>query len=1238
MATDVGAIKAKLELDAQNFKTGIEKSKTEMKTMSEEVKKSRRDFQQLSKSLMDVGLGGREVRKIQTELRATNPQILEKQLKLVETQLRRVGADSKQIEKVKREIMDTQKETKTAEGRFRGLETALTAIGTGYALQGMIRVIKSLADEAAQLAISYEGLIEVSKALNHDTDTVTKAMDDLVARGFMSVQEASDALKTALATGYTLEESINLINALSDAAAYNRESHFEWGEAVVQAIRGIKSGNSTLTDAVGITTNLSVMYDRYAKTIGKSAATLTDAEKAQAAYNGMLEDGKLFAGNADKAMQGYAGTQATFNQTLAMARAELGEAYLPVLQDIMETLKPLIKGFAEWASENKATIAGLTAGIVTVTSLTAALTGLVTVVAILRAAFVSLNIAMGPIGWTIAAISFLGITAGTLAYKSATDEASESVWKFSQNQEELNEKLSQSPLKRSAQDVKNLKDDVEKINDLLERRKEIQVELEETRKQPESSGRSRLGETSFEDIARIGRLNNELQELDETLSTVGINTPDDAPKVLEDLNREVNDSIPGLLELKNEELKVGAATSKHIDEVESLVNKYEELIDKENLTTSQKQELRDVVQKLKNEYPSLIEDLDEEGKYHIINKDAIEELITSEKNLFDTKTAGMRLELEQMRKSTEEKLKLIKKQIEANQLLIQSDPFTAGIKGLNLATGAQKAWGERRQKELQDQKNATMAALNDIDQSIASIKSGDYLKLPDQEVNINTNTTTSEKTAAEIASDLRSKNFQTALSTIQYVAEMYSQTEEQQVEALEKLKVNHAKYLSKNVEDERMINLEIKRLKGEMYADSFQNSIDWIERERYFKRLSLEDERTVWQRVQDRYLEGTEEREQAEREFFRVEQELNDQRIQEVEEVERARVKAIEDSTDSVLWNIRKQEQAELDAIDRKRDKINDYYDLVLDEMNEEEYEYQRKKLVEEIEKYEQSTSKEGLEKLANLKEQLRKLDLDEEKRLLRNKRDEELHALEDKRRDVEKQYDDLEEAFLRYVDDLKNGEADLQDSRLDFYADGNKDILDDLEDFVDDYNKMINELKDVPSASSSSSRGGSSSGRNSSSNSNDSVIDQMKDNSEAWHHASDSEKKRLAKENEKLGKSQGWDRGNDGAWYDNNGDRVYHTGGIADMMNFRIEDQLMPDELVAILQRGEVILQPSQIKHLVETVGSNKQVGGQTINNFNAPLVAHEGDVRLEDQADVQSYFNEQQIAAQRLRAGGDR
>ena len=73
--------------------------------------------------------------------------------------------------------------------------------------------------------------------------------------------------------------------------------------------------NSVLSDAAGVQKNISKMYDDYAKSIGKSTDSLTQAEKAQAVYNGIMDEASMFAGSAAEMAQGYQGVQAQLNAT-----------------------------------------------------------------------------------------------------------------------------------------------------------------------------------------------------------------------------------------------------------------------------------------------------------------------------------------------------------------------------------------------------------------------------------------------------------------------------------------------------------------------------------------------------------------------------------------------------------------------------------------------------------------------------------------------------------------------------------------------------------------------------------------------------------------------------------------------------------------------------------------------------------------------------------------------------------
>ena len=69
---------------------------------------------------------------------------------------------------------------------------------------------------------------------------------------------------------------------------------------------------------------------------------------------------------------------------------------------------------------------------------------------------------------------------------------------------------------------------------------------------------------------------------------------------------------------------------------------------------------------------------------------------------------------------------------------------------------------------------------------------------------------------------------------------------------------------------------EIAKEEAEARRKSFEFSKEWIDTEKYYNRLALADELAAWQRVQAKFLKGTEERKQADKEVYRVSKEIND--------------------------------------------------------------------------------------------------------------------------------------------------------------------------------------------------------------------------------------------------------------------------------------------------------------------------------------------------------------------------
>ena len=214
-----------------------------------------------------------------------------------------------------------------------------------------IAAIKQFVDvsvnEFAKAESAFRGLESVA---NHSGVGIGRAMQEaqkLSADGLLTVAEASKALQNLLSRGYNIDQSVQTINRLKDAAAFNRQAALQMGEAVVGATEGLKNENSMLVDNAGVTKNVSVLWKEYADSVGKSVTDLTQHEKIQAEVNGILRETEAQAGNAAKAMDGYQGQLAKANAEQAKFEAQAGKILAPVMIGLRQIGLFLIENVAK---------------------------------------------------------------------------------------------------------------------------------------------------------------------------------------------------------------------------------------------------------------------------------------------------------------------------------------------------------------------------------------------------------------------------------------------------------------------------------------------------------------------------------------------------------------------------------------------------------------------------------------------------------------------------------------------------------------------------------------------------------------------------------------------------------------------------------------------------------------------------------------------------------------------------
>ncbi|MFD2116336.1 hypothetical protein ACFSTH_08375 [Paenibacillus yanchengensis] len=1189
------------------------------------------EFNTLDNALKEIGLNGEQINVVKRHLDNLDPTKADRQLEKLSVTLKKLGVDSQSIDKINQELRQTEQESNRAKQGISGIASGLASLGASAVLSKLIDGVKTLAGEAHQLASSYQGLNVVAKSFNVDTEKAADLADTLADRWGLSKTVMADTVKTYLSLNLSLEEAEEIITATADAAVYNREAHLSWEEAIKQVSQGIKSGNSNLTDAAGITTNLSVMQDRYAKSIGTTAAKLTESQKIQAAYNGMLDEGAIFAGNADDAMTGYTGTQATFQSTLANVRTELGEAYIPYLERVLELITPLLGRTAEWTSENQEVAAGLTAAAI-------AVAGLIAVLATLSAALLAINTLMGPIGWTIVAIGTL--VAGVGAYTAVTNQASESVKEFTANQEQLNKALSDTSNSLNANQYEMLQSNMETLSEVLARRNELEKEYNEL------TSAAERGEGSIENTHKMFELADAIKAVDKELKALDFSSVEEAEFALRNMKKASDESLGALVQLTRQQMQENIALVDNISEMKAMSEEYDELNKQANLTEQQKARLETIVKKLKAEYPDLIVLLDEENQWHIENKNALDDYITGEENRLNAAIATAKQVIEAAKIEAEERVRLARESM-AEIERIEAKGLTSSKTSMPFLSDATAGIFDRNNEWVLNQTKKQL--VNDINKGNYSVNEANKL-LDDLTIGYDpfrrkTNPEVPEdnkkkgkkekkkkekekkqKTAAELAEE----EYQKSLAYIQYKKDLNQLSEKQELAMLEKLENRYKQYsdirkdaevriyklkdemYKKEYNDEKklmnykqdlgqlsekeelarlekmlrkykdntelrmQLEVEIYQLKEQMKEQDFQHSKEWIAKEEKRMILAGATEEAIakmkmsaWTRVRNRYAKDMD--------FYKeADEQITNLKINQLKEVAKQEAEAAKekekqrkDDLKRTLDAINKAKKSELDALNERRKAIQKFYEEQNENIDDSERLKERNELLAEMEKYRFATSEKGQKHFQELQEKLRKMDIDQQKRDLQEERDQKLEAIDDEKKDIEAWYDELREATDELTGDLTKLYKLADDERLKSFIDTNEKIKEEME-----------KLKTIMTGVSAQDT---------------KVVAQMIANSAAWASANPAERARLSEENDRLGASIGAVKNEmQGRWYKPDGTPLYHSGGIAGEMNFRSADQLMPDEITAILKRGEPVLTPQQIGSLVSASAGN---GGASIH-----------------------------------------
>ncbi len=539
---------------------------------------------------------------------------------------------------------------------------------------------------------------------------------------------------------------------------------------------------------------------------------------------------------------------------------------------------------------------------------------------------------------------------------------------------------------------------------------------------------------------------------------------------------------------------------------------------------------------------------------------------------------------------------------------LAQDAYQTELSLLNARHQLRKAQGEDEEKLLQEH----IVNLN----KLYDRHKGYLAKHEQEKLQLFTQTANAENDLRQVQQKKEHERYKHSLAWIEEKKKFGELSLSDELAAWERV---HARQIA-GTDEQKRAAYEIHRLKKELAKAEFDHSVKWIEEKKYFDQLSLQEEYDAWKRVHDRYLEGSDERKKAARELYRVQKEMLKEYAQEAVKLFKAQqdshieyltkkhadaIKTLENNLKSIEDSYNRQIKAQeeklklLDEEYQKEDRLKRLRDL--DEQKEKIMSDRRyEKILEDGTKiltYNEAAVAEIDKQRSELVEQYEREDVKQSIRneidRLKTAKDEKVSVMKAEIESVkESNKQELELAKSRWEKLVKAAEEGtlsfdaLMSGENGWYA----KAIGDLKGYVDGVEAQMAKLRalyDGLRGSGPSIRSGA-----------------EQDVYSGWESMTANGSTNTVTYG---GGGTGYYDSSTGNYGFDFRDSKYHTGGIAGIRNFRSPFTLQPDEIMAVLQKGEPVLQAGQIRSLTDyitsqtTNGDTIHIGNVTVNANNA-------------------------------------
>lgn len=273
----------------------------------------------------------------------------------------RTQALEKGLETAQKKLKEIEKSNEQVKNSNSGLEMSYIALAA-TATVSLVKITGALTDSVKEYTKYKNSMMTVNKVAQNTGNTledIQKIINKSNQFKLMDETDLNASIKNLLLYGYTAEQATDILNRLQDSAVGNRQEHYNLSEAVRVTTEGIRMENSVTSDAAGVQKNIAKMYEEHAKSISKKTDSLTQAEKAQAVYNGIMAETEAVVGSASEVASQYEGAEAQKNAELLKTKQLLGESLIPTYAELTGVQKTGLSILNELIKNNKSATSGI---------------------------------------------------------------------------------------------------------------------------------------------------------------------------------------------------------------------------------------------------------------------------------------------------------------------------------------------------------------------------------------------------------------------------------------------------------------------------------------------------------------------------------------------------------------------------------------------------------------------------------------------------------------------------------------------------------------------------------------------------------------------------------------------------------------------------------------------------------------------------------------------------------------